>query len=110
MSISLFDLTGKRALITGATHGLGMAMAMGLAKAGAEIIVNGQKQESLDTAIAEYDANGNPTKIYTYQSELYSYAYDQFDPWSNPSNLSRYLGLVCSPCPRIRWDQLCFSL
>jgi YD repeat-containing protein len=35
---------------------------------------------------AEYDANGNPVKIYTYQSELYSYGYDQFDPWSNPSN------------------------
>ncbi|MEO6722641.1 MAG: gluconate 5-dehydrogenase [Ferruginibacter sp.] len=58
MSLSLFDLTGKRALITGATHGLGMAMAMGLAKAGAEIIINGQRQESLDTAIAEYDAHG----------------------------------------------------
>jgi YD repeat-containing protein len=35
---------------------------------------------------AEYDANGNPTKIYTYQSELYSYEYNQFDPWSNPSD------------------------
>lgn len=35
---------------------------------------------------AEYDANGNPVKIYTYQSELYSYGYNQFDPWSNPSN------------------------
>ncbi|MBO9203048.1 MULTISPECIES: RHS repeat domain-containing protein [Niastella] len=35
---------------------------------------------------AEYDANGNPIKIYTYQSEMYSYGYDQFDPWGNPSN------------------------
>jgi YD repeat-containing protein len=35
---------------------------------------------------AEYDANGNPIKIYTYQSELYSYGYNQFDPWSNPSD------------------------
>jgi hypothetical protein len=35
---------------------------------------------------AEYDANGNPVKIYTYQSELYSYGYDQFDPWTNPSD------------------------
>jgi YD repeat-containing protein len=34
----------------------------------------------------EYDALGNPVKIYTYQSELYSYGYGQFDPWSNPSN------------------------
>ena len=58
MSLSLFDLTGKRALVTGATHGLGMSMATGLAKAGATIIVNDLVQEKLDTAIAEYAANG----------------------------------------------------
>ena len=58
MSLSLFDLTGKRALITGATHGLGMSMATGLAKAGAEIIINDLIQEKLDTAIAEYATNG----------------------------------------------------
>ena len=35
---SLFDLTGQVALITGATHGLGMAMAKGLGKAGATLV------------------------------------------------------------------------
>ncbi len=58
MSLSLFDLSGKRALITGATHGLGMSMATGLAKAGAQIVINGKVQERLDNAIAEYAANG----------------------------------------------------
>ncbi|WP_207535822.1 gluconate 5-dehydrogenase [Desertivirga arenae] len=58
MSVSLFDLTGKRALITGATHGLGMSMATGLAKAGAQIIINDISQEKLDNAIAEYKSNG----------------------------------------------------
>jgi gluconate 5-dehydrogenase len=58
MSLSLFDLTGKRALVTGATHGLGMSMATGLAKAGAQIIINDLIQERLDTAIAAYAANG----------------------------------------------------
>ncbi len=58
MSLSLFDLTGKRALVTGATHGLGMAMATGLAKAGAQIIINDISQEKLDTAIKEYANNG----------------------------------------------------
>ncbi|CAN5528919.1 gluconate 5-dehydrogenase [soil metagenome] len=58
MSLSLFDLSGKRALITGATHGLGMSMATGLAKAGAQIIINDLLQERLDNAIAEYAANG----------------------------------------------------
>ncbi|KAA8481415.1 gluconate 5-dehydrogenase [Arcticibacter tournemirensis] len=58
MSLSLFDLTGKRALVTGATHGLGMSMATGLAKAGAQIIINDISQEKLDAAIAEYANNG----------------------------------------------------
>ncbi|MEO6549251.1 MAG: gluconate 5-dehydrogenase [Ferruginibacter sp.] len=58
MSLSLFDLTGKNALVTGSTHGLGMSMATGLAKAGATIIINGLIQEKLDAAIAEYAANG----------------------------------------------------
>ncbi|WP_165747865.1 gluconate 5-dehydrogenase [Cellulophaga sp. Z1A5H] len=59
MSISLFDLKGKIALVTGSTHGLGMAMAIGLGKAGATIIVNGNSsQEKIDTALVAYKAEG----------------------------------------------------
>ena len=60
MSINLFDLTGKVALVTGATHGLGMAMAKGLGNAGARIVVNGNSsQEKLDNALKEYREAGN---------------------------------------------------
>ncbi len=58
MSLSLFDLTGKNALVTGATHGLGMSMAVGLAKAGAQIIINDINAEKLATAIEDYAAQG----------------------------------------------------
>jgi gluconate 5-dehydrogenase len=59
MSIQLFDLTGKVALITGSTHGLGMAMAKGLGNAGATIVVNGNSsQTKLDAAVAEYKSLG----------------------------------------------------
>lgn len=58
MSINLFDLTGKIALVTGAVHGLGMAMAKGLGNAGATIVVNNYSQDTLDDAIAEYKACG----------------------------------------------------
>ncbi|QXP53869.1 gluconate 5-dehydrogenase [Cellulophaga sp. HaHa_2_1] len=59
MSISLFDLKGKIALVTGSTHGLGMAMAMGLGKAGATIIVNGNSsQDKIDAALTAYKAEG----------------------------------------------------
>lgn len=59
MSIQLFDLTGKVALITGGTHGLGQAMAIGLGNAGATLVINGaSSQEKLDTAVAGYTALG----------------------------------------------------
>jgi len=55
---NLFDLTGKRALITGATHGLGMAMAKGLGAAGAELIINGHTPDKMEKALAEYRKDG----------------------------------------------------
>ncbi len=59
MSIKLFDLTGKIALVTGATHGLGMAMAKGIGNAGAKIIVNGSSsQQKLDDALLKYKKEG----------------------------------------------------
>ena len=59
MSQTLFDIQGKIALVTGSTHGLGMAMAMGLGKAGATIVVNGNSsQEKIDNAVAEYQKEG----------------------------------------------------
>ena len=59
MSQTLFDIQGKTALVTGSTHGLGMAMAMGLGKAGATIVVNGNSsQEKIETAVAEYQKEG----------------------------------------------------
>lgn len=64
MANSLFDLTGKLALLTGATHGLGMAMAEGLGNAGAKLAITGHSsREKLDGAVAQlrdkgYDARG----------------------------------------------------
>jgi gluconate 5-dehydrogenase len=56
---NLFDLTGKIALITGGTHGLGQAMAVGLGNAGATLIINGaSSQEKLNTAVAYYQSLG----------------------------------------------------
>jgi gluconate 5-dehydrogenase len=59
MSQTLFDIQGKVALVTGSTHGLGMSMAMGLGKAGATIVVNGNSsQEKIDNAVAAYKKEG----------------------------------------------------
>jgi NAD(P)-dependent dehydrogenase (short-subunit alcohol dehydrogenase family) len=46
------DLTGKTALVTGSTSGIGHAIAKGLAATGAEVVVNGRGQAKVDAAIA----------------------------------------------------------
>ncbi|WP_296255249.1 MULTISPECIES: SDR family NAD(P)-dependent oxidoreductase [unclassified Pseudomonas] len=50
------DLTGKTALVTGSTLGIGYAIAKGLAEAGAEVVVNGRKQEAVDNAVTRLKA------------------------------------------------------
>ena len=67
MSHSLFDLKGKVALVTGATHGLGLAMAKGLGLAGATVIINGNSsQEKIDRAVAELTSLGIIAKGYRF--------------------------------------------
>ncbi|MDW5290940.1 gluconate 5-dehydrogenase [Formosa sp. PL04] len=66
MSVNLFDLTGKTALITGAVHGLGMAMAKGLANAGATIVVNDLSKTAIDNALKEYKADGIDAHGYVF--------------------------------------------
>ncbi|MEM9428785.1 MAG: SDR family oxidoreductase, partial [Pseudomonadota bacterium] len=57
MMSDLFSLAGRRALITGSSQGIGMALARGLAAAGAEIVLNGRDEAKL-TAAAETLAAG----------------------------------------------------
>jgi NAD(P)-dependent dehydrogenase (short-subunit alcohol dehydrogenase family) len=51
--VSGLDLTGKVALITGGTRGLGRAMALGFARAGADVIVSSRKPEACEATAAE---------------------------------------------------------
>ena len=53
-----FDLSGKIALVTGASYGIGYAIASGLAKAGATIVFNDINQEMVDKGLANYAADG----------------------------------------------------
>ncbi len=64
----LFDLTGKIALITGGTHGIGMAIAKTLGAAGAKIVVNDISDEKLAQCIKEYKASG--LEVYTLNFDV----------------------------------------
>jgi gluconate 5-dehydrogenase len=58
MTLQMFDLTGKRALITGSSQGIGFALARGLAGAGAEIILNGRDTSKLSEAAKVLEGQG----------------------------------------------------
>ena len=51
------DLNGKTALVTGSTEGIGFGIALGLARAGATVIVNGRTQAKVDAAVARIGGN-----------------------------------------------------
>lgn len=52
MALDIFDLTGRRALITGSSQGIGHALALGLARAGAQVVLNGRDRDKLAAAAA----------------------------------------------------------
>lgn len=62
MSLDLFSLEGRTALVTGSSRGLGRAMAEGLAAAGASVLLNGSDQGRLSSAAAEMEAAGRKVR------------------------------------------------
>ena len=65
MSLDLFRLGGKTALVTGASRGLGAGMAIALAAAGAEVALHASAQPAADTANEIHGATGRPTHLLT---------------------------------------------
>ena len=50
--MDLFDLTGKAAVVTGGTRGIGLMMARGLLQAGARVVISSRKADACDEAVA----------------------------------------------------------
>lgn len=63
-----YDLTGKIALVTGASYGIGFAIAKGLASAGATIVFNDRKEELVEKGIEAYKEEG--IKAYGYVCDV----------------------------------------
>ena len=68
MSTQLFDITGKRALITGSSQGIGFALARGLAAAGASIVLNGRDTTKLEAAAETLRGEGVTVDVLAFDA------------------------------------------
>jgi NAD(P)-dependent dehydrogenase (short-subunit alcohol dehydrogenase family) len=66
------DLTGKSALVTGSTAGIGKAIAKGLVSAGAVVVVNGRRQQGVDRAVKEIKATVAGAKVHGVAADVSS--------------------------------------
>ena len=64
------DLSGKRAVVTGSTAGIGLAIARGLAGAGAEVVVNGRTDARVQAAIADIERSNPDAKLLGVAGDL----------------------------------------
>jgi gluconate 5-dehydrogenase len=63
VAFELFNLVGKRALVTGSSQGIGLALARGLAEHGASVILNGRDRTKLDAAAANLTSSGHEIAV-----------------------------------------------
>ena len=61
--MDLFDLAGKRALVTGGTRGIGLMIARGLLDAGASVVISSRGAEACEKAVAELSPHGDVTAV-----------------------------------------------
>ena len=84
----MFNLSGKIALITGSSRGLGLSIAKALFNSGATIIINGRYQETLDKASKKI--NDNESKIYKRPFDITNIE----DIHKNISNIKKEIGTI----------------
>lgn len=88
MATALFDLTGRRALVTGSSQGIGLALARGLAAAGAELVLNGRDPGKLAEAEAAAAVPGSAALAFDVTDhEGVRAAVDRFEAETGPIDI-----------------------
>ncbi len=86
----MFDLSGRRALITGSSQGIGLALAQGLAEAGAMVVLNGRDAGKLAAAAASLEAAGIKASQLAFDATDHAAvraAVDQFEATTGPIDI-----------------------
>lgn len=79
----LFDLTGQRALVTGSSQGIGLALARGLAEAGAAIVLNGRDAARLHAAAESLRADGHDVAALVFDATDHDAVRSAVDAFEN---------------------------
>ncbi|MCV9962549.1 SDR family oxidoreductase [Pararhizobium sp. BT-229] len=87
MSLQLFDLKGRRALVTGSSQGIGLALAIGLQAAGATVVLNGRDGEKLATAADSFAAPVDVLAFDVTDHEAAREAVDRFEAETGPIDI-----------------------
>lgn len=70
MNWNMFDLTGKTALLTGASKGMGLAMAKALADHGAKVVISARNPETLEAAADEINGMAGETRCFGFAANI----------------------------------------
>ncbi|WP_417843357.1 SDR family oxidoreductase [Thalassospira sp.] len=114
MSFPLFDLTGRRALITGSGQGIGYALARGLAQHGASVVINGRNEERTNAAADELRAEGADIGVSIFDvtsSDAVSDAIDRIETDQGPidiliNNAGMQFRTPLEDFPLDQWEKL----
>jgi gluconate 5-dehydrogenase len=87
MSLQVFDLKGRRALVTGSSQGIGLALAIGLQAAGATVVLNGRDAEKLATAVESFLAPVDVLAFDVTDHQAAREAVDRFEAETGPIDI-----------------------
>jgi gluconate 5-dehydrogenase len=114
MSFPLFDLTGRRALITGSGQGIGYALARGVAQHGASVVINGRNEKRTNAAADELRAEGADIGVSVFDvtsSDAVSDAIDRIETDQGPidiliNNAGMQFRTPLEDFPLDQWEKL----
>src|SRR5439155_3318525 len=89
-AVDLFDLSGRHALVTGASRGIGFAIAQGLAQRGASVVITGRKADTLAAAADQLRARGGtvqPIVCHQGDSAAIVSLFEQLDRMGHPADI-----------------------